>query len=430
MTEKDAHYQYEFSRSDDKTSLIKNLVNGDEPQLRYRAAESLGELPQATDRSAKATSRVNQALLRAAKTDPNEGVRAAAIGAMLLRDSDAFESLIDDLSGHEYETTPTWVPVDSLTEWLTVEYPELRLVAVNALGRIGDERATGHVVGVIDDTDVRVRMAAIEALEEIDDPRSVPALRSRLLDSQQQVRKRATGALASVGTHRAFQALSQVADAGPREVKLDIIESLATVGTDSSLSIFVERLSDPSSKVRTAAVRSIMELLTDDDGELNRQTRQKVATEVRAAEPPEFITDLLRVVDEATNGDETADEDETTEELLRRNATWLVGALIDTESDTYTEASEHLIQSLDDPDPYTAKIAISALSRLEDDDLNKRLYETMRSEDLSLNGRKRAAVTIKNRVARQSEETTTSSEASTPASDQPERETGEHGDTS
>lgn len=377
MSEEEPTYLYEFARNNDELTLIEYLIHAEKPLLRYRAAELLGGL-RMVDRSEEAHQRVNQALMRAVKTDTSDAVQAAAIDALFLRGAAPFKDLVDELVAQGYDVTPFWMDDEHITDWLEADHPEFRMAAAAALGRIGDTRATVHLAGIIDDSDVRVRVTVVEALEELDDARSVPALASRLSDSHQRVRRKAAIALASIGTDRALYALSMASDSQTRDIQLDAIDSLGSAGTDNPLPILIERIQDESPRVREAATKSILKLMATADGETSDQTRQSVAEAVTEANPPDFLSNVLSIVD--------ADHPEP----VRRNATWLVSQLLEVDADHYAQARAHLIRSLDDPDPFIANLAKSTLPTIDDPDLETALEETLESGTLSSRGRERA----------------------------------------
>ncbi|WP_220680767.1 HEAT repeat domain-containing protein [Methanofollis formosanus] len=210
----------------------RDLGSGD-PRVRYLAATALGE-----SGDAEAVGPLKEAL-----TDPDEGVRWAALEAL------------------GKIGTPA-LPV--LTGLLGAEDVDLRWGAAVALGEVGDAAAVGPLgealgdpdryvrtraalalaaigaascdvlAGAAGSSDAGTRWAAALALGRIPSPACVPALRSLLADPNSEVRWKAAEALGAIGSDEAVAALVPLlADPDP-EVKAGAVAALAGIGADAA----------------------------------------------------------------------------------------------------------------------------------------------------------------------------------------------------
>src|SRR6516225_3392068 len=75
--------------------------------------------------------------------------------------------------------------VKPLMEMLRDDDRSIRIIAIDELGRIGDERAAAPLLPLLLDGDPNMRMAAANALGEIGDARAVPPLLRLLGDPEQ-----------------------------------------------------------------------------------------------------------------------------------------------------------------------------------------------------------------------------------------------------
>lgn len=80
--------------------------------------------------------------------------------------------------------------------------PDLLEGAVEALGKLGDERAVDALARLLRSSYLSVRLKAVEALRSIGGPRATEAMRSALDDPNVSVREKATRALHELGQVR------------------------------------------------------------------------------------------------------------------------------------------------------------------------------------------------------------------------------------
>lgn len=158
----DATFLYELARDSETTEIVAYLKHSEDPVIRARAAEILGDFSDVPQQFQY--EEIVQELVRAAIHDDNDKVRAMAIDALYRHGQDSLERLIDDLSDRDLEAAPDWVVAETLLEWLEHDLAEFRLVAATALGDYGDEHVVPDLVGLFDDPDARVRMRAARSL--------------------------------------------------------------------------------------------------------------------------------------------------------------------------------------------------------------------------------------------------------------------------
>jgi len=169
---------------EDVDDLIKALEFKKDPDVRKAAAKALGEL------ESKAAV---EPLINALEDDDKE-VKMYAAGAL-------------DAIGHTSA-------VDPLIERLKTkgEYWRIQLIAVIALGNIGDPKALPALFQVLKAPDSNFRSAAAEALGKIGDPKALRPLLIALKDEDSFVRLLTARALGEIGDPGAITALKHVLD--------------------------------------------------------------------------------------------------------------------------------------------------------------------------------------------------------------------------
>lgn len=174
-------------------------LRGQTQETRLLAAEALGQLRDAraveplvgalADRSWDVRAAAARALgaiadaravspLMVAMRESDLGVRDAAADALVRIGPPAFDALVDALDD------PSW---------------DVRRTAALALGRLGDQRATGRLLLALrDNSDPWLRQDAALALGQIGDLSAMPLLRDALFDDAPRVREAAAEALHAV----------------------------------------------------------------------------------------------------------------------------------------------------------------------------------------------------------------------------------------
>ncbi|ARS91596.1 HEAT repeat domain-containing protein [Natrarchaeobaculum aegyptiacum] len=384
MAADEPHFLYELARDGEELELLEYLTGSAKPLIRYRAAELLGGLP--TPAESDSDHVVTRTLRRTVRQDDHDAVRAAAIDALYLRDEAALEEVIDEVAAAGIDDTPTWMDADRPTEWLASDHPEFRLVAAAAVGRIEDDSAIPALLEVLDDPDVRVRARATAACGAIGDPQCIDALVFRLEDSHEQVRRAGARALVAIGTPAAIDALAPAARSDSETVRAIAIDALGTAGSLDVVSLLVEGLSDRDEHVRRTATRSLLEVLANAPPQRSHEVRTAVAEAVADAEPPDLDTQLVTIL----GANQPA--------YVRRNGTWLLGQVVDADSDRTDDVHRRLIEALEDPDEVTARFATAALVELVDDATLARRLRTFREETNVDSAAERAGFVLEKRT--------------------------------
>ena len=122
---------YQLERDGDVQELIGLARRSDNPELRARAAELLGNFPDHDDRED-----VVNALVDVANTDDSAEVTAAAVDALDSLGGDGIERLIADVAGVDFEDGADWVKAKAYVRALDADLPELRMAAANGLGNL------------------------------------------------------------------------------------------------------------------------------------------------------------------------------------------------------------------------------------------------------------------------------------------------------
>ena len=94
--------------------------------------------------------------------------------------------------------------IEGLIKALDDSDEDVRLKAVEALGKIGDARAVEGLIKALDD-DIDVRREAVKALGEIGDPRAFDALSELVHDESRDVREAARDALRRIKSSDAYK---------------------------------------------------------------------------------------------------------------------------------------------------------------------------------------------------------------------------------
>jgi heparin/heparan-sulfate lyase len=301
--------------------LIGSLANP-EPEVRRRAAWALGEI-----RDGRATIALAQAL-----HDQDGFVRNAA-GEALRK--------IGQLA------------VDALVAAIGCQEAGVRIVAVRALGGIGDPRAAERLAVAVKGDDPAVCRWAIWALGKIKDPRGVPALMGALKDDDSRTREHATWALGETGEPAVGALITALGDESD-ETRGSAVRALAVIGKPA-VAPLMAALRDRNGFVRANAaqalgligrpdaVPALLPLLKDEDSLVRSCAAGALgkAADARALDP------LLAALKDA-------------DPEVRRGAAEGLGRAKN------LRAVEPLIRSLNDESPLVRRAAVDALGELRD----------------------------------------------------------------
>jgi len=277
-----AYIDFEKCGTSDIKGLIKALGYIKDEDVRTAAAGALGQIgdPRAVEP------------LIAALKDEGESVRSSAARALgKIGDPRAVESLIAALKDKKWHVRkPAAGALDRLAwkpdrgaagaaywaakgEWgkcveigapavepliAALKDEDVRMRAVEALGKIGDPRAVEPLIAALKDQDERMRKWAAEALGQIGDPRAVEPLIAALKD--QDVRMRAVEALGKIGDPRAVEPLIAALNDRDERVRKWAAEALGKIGDPRAVEPLIAALRDQNRDVRRASVWALGEI--------------------------------------------------------------------------------------------------------------------------------------------------------------------------
>jgi len=119
--------------------------------------------------------------------------------------------------------------VPLLVELLKERTPkDIRINAIEALGKICDEHAVKALIAVLEEQDRAIRETVVEALGKIKDPRAVDPLIAVLDD--RDVRLTAIWALGNIGDRRAVPALTGLLKSSNVYVRYNAVQALKAMG--------------------------------------------------------------------------------------------------------------------------------------------------------------------------------------------------------
>jgi len=364
---RDAAFLYELARDFETSEIVGYLRRGKNPAVRQRAAEVLGDLSDVPDY--ETGDEVIEALIRTVRDgDEEEDVRARAADSLYRYGQDAFERLIDSISGLDVDTAPDWVTARVLVDWLSADRPEFRMLAAAALGRLDDDSFLPPLIEALTDPDPRVRVQAARACGLRGDSRCIDPLADRLEDPEAMVREQAAIALGTIGTRRALKQLIPLARTGDETLRRIAVEELSRFRTLEPLVVLVQALEDDSPEVQRTAILSLIELLAGARDEETASVRGEVTSQLAKADTDVVAPLLIDLVAESE------------QRSVRHNATWMLGEVTDVDADCLGAVYDCLIDALDDDDGTTAQLAADSLAKLEGEDLERRLHIFVQDE--------------------------------------------------
>lgn len=331
---------YELARNGD-VEAVRDALHSDSAAVRRRAATILGDLADEDDQPSI------DALLRAATRDDDDRVRGAAIDALDAVGQAAVEQLLETLTGSDTGDAE-WVTARKFAAALSADRPELRMAAANALARLGEANAVPKLVDAMEDPDPRVRLRVCHACGALADPRAVPALTKRL-DDHARVRHAAANALGSIGTDQSLAPLIDLLEDDDPSVRRIAAGALGKASNARPVEPLVYVLADDSEAVRKAAVYSVIELLSNVPTERSHEVRDRVVSELQAADDATVIEPLVEILSDGQ------------QDRQRRNAAWILGRVADGEAD---DAIAVLADALADTDDMTAQFAATSLGNI------------------------------------------------------------------
>ena len=234
----------------DKSALsrLTEDLQAQDPELRYWAADSMGKIgdPGAVP-----------ALIRALG-DPFDAVRMSACVALGdLKAAEAVPALIELVSGK----TP---PGKHGHLFAPVEVGEVRWMAAQALGRIGDRRAVVPLMQILPAAGGDLGLYVAQALGELGDWRAVPALIEESRRREEPELRGVAEALGIIGDPQAVPALVDLLQTGKEDVRCAAAVALGRMADPRAVDpLRKARNSDPQGFVREAAASALRKLDAD-----------------------------------------------------------------------------------------------------------------------------------------------------------------------
>ena len=188
------------------------------PAARVRAADALGKA------GAEVAERALP-LLRKLLGDDNPDVRyTAALSLGELKDPGSVSALIDVVEGDGH--------------------PMPRQAAVIALGLIGDPRATRALTEALRSAPPDVRFQATTSLAQVNPKAALAPLRRALLDEDPEVRGSAIAALGDIGDPGAARAVARLLDDGEKGIRVEAAVTLSRLGDRRGAGVLAAALTD------------------------------------------------------------------------------------------------------------------------------------------------------------------------------------------
>ena len=367
---------YEYERNGQAQELIRVLRESENPRVRARAAEMLGNLDEHDDRRD-----IVSALVRTVREDDTDGVVAAAVDALDDLGQDALEQLITSVAGVDLDDDAAdWVKAKAFVRALEADVAELRMAAANALGELENSDAVPKLVDRFDDPDPRVRARAARACGLMADPRATDALEGLLADPKAGVRREAAEALGRIGNRQALSALLSLYDDPSERVRRIAVNGLGKFSNDRPVEYLVDALGDESGAVRRTAVFSLIELLSNVPTDQSHGIRETVVEQLSATDDGTVVNPLVEILDQGTQASQ------------RRNTAWLLGRVMD--DDSNREAVDALVDALSDGGQMTTQFAATSLAEVGGTYVERELLDVATDPDHGSDARAQAVFTL------------------------------------
>ena len=151
--------------------------------------------------------------------------------------------------------------VDSLLGFMDIPEKRARLLALQALEEIKDERAITYALRTLDDEDEDIKIAAINLLGKIGNASAVDSLLSFLDEYSELIRTTAVKALVNIGIEKKKrQEILCRIEGGSDLLKRSIAEIMGLLRADEAKSALEGLLPDNNSSVKQAAVFALAEI--------------------------------------------------------------------------------------------------------------------------------------------------------------------------
>jgi HEAT repeat protein len=246
-------------------NAISDLLTGDDPDLRRRAAEELAAAPGLAPVTA----------LAAALEDDNKGVRDAAGRALFATGGLQVARAIVEYIGHDNIVTRNLVAellvklgaiaIPAILPYLDHESQDVRKFAVDILGLIGSDEPTVRMLPLLRDADENVVVSTVEALGNMKSVASIEAL-CGTYDRYDYARPVVAEALGKIGSKEAGQFLMGRFSQSLETLSTDpvtpfaIIEALGGLGSSDALARLRESVDAVRGTLRSATLHAMVRI--------------------------------------------------------------------------------------------------------------------------------------------------------------------------
>ncbi|WP_436929765.1 HEAT repeat domain-containing protein [Halosimplex halobium] len=366
---------YQLERNGDVQELIGVMRRSDNPELRARAAELLGNFDDHDDRAD-----VVNALVSVAEADDSAAVTAAAVDSLDQLGGDAIERLIAEMAGIDMGEGADWMKAQAFAKALDAAVPELRMAAANGLGALEQADAVPKLVERFDDPDPRVRARAARACGQIADSRATDGLEGLLTDSNSKVRREAAEALGNVGNRQALSALLPLYEDGDERVRRVAVGAFGNFPNAQPVEYLVASLTDDAPAVRRTAVYSLVELLANVPTDQSHEIRETVVEQLSETDDRNVVVPLVEILEESQQA------------AQQRNTAWLLGRV--TEAEERERVVDALVEALAADDRMTGQFAATSLAELGGEAVEDRLLDLVDDSDAPEEARAQAVFTL------------------------------------
>ena len=211
----DDAFLYELARERQTTALVGQMKHADNPVIRRRAAELLGDFSD-IQRPYDEQEVIRELIAIVTDREERDDVRARAIDALYRHGEEPLERLVTKMAAFDASEATDRQTTTQLIDWLATDQPEFRVVAATALAEFAaedDPSVLEALVDAFEDPDPRVRARAVRSCGTIGDARAVEPVAALVKDPDLRVRRAAANALVDIGSEAALEALIPVARA-------------------------------------------------------------------------------------------------------------------------------------------------------------------------------------------------------------------------
>jgi HEAT repeat protein len=286
--------------------------------------------------------------------------------ALLDGDPDAARAAATALAGLEQDAEP------DLLRALRESDSERRLLLLPIVGRRSS--ATEDIIVCLEDQNPNVRALACDALGRIGDDKAIPVLFSRLADEDARVSQGAVAAIQAIGGQEVERQAIEAARSPNARIRRPALRILAYFGSPTTLGLFLEAMQDGDERVRDVAANGLAAIdepqavgaLLKASSHASPRTR---ATAVRALGQTDANDDVRAHLLLALSDEDAWVRYYAVQALSRRGD---------------RSSAERIAALLTDPAGHVRVAVVDALARLRGDKCLDALHEALASGDVDV----------------------------------------------